>query len=78
MGVLIHTLLYLVFAVLVVFGTALAVAWLFALLDPIPAAPPGVSAGRVRQLRRYSACWAAGLCAWAAGVALLSLLHAGA
>ena len=57
-------------------GAALAVAWVFALLDRLPATSPDVRAGQMRQLRRYSVCWAGGLCLWAAGVALLSLLAA--
>lgn len=66
------------FIVVSTFGAALAVAWLFALLNPVPGTSPQVGAGRMRQLRRFSACWAGFFCVWAAGVALLSLLAVGA
>jgi hypothetical protein len=61
------------FVVFSTLGAALVVGWLFALLDRNPAPSAEVSAGWMRQLRRYSACLAGGLCAWAAGVALLAL-----
>jgi hypothetical protein len=56
-------------------GAGLAVAWLEALLDRAPsAASPQVKAGQRRQLRRYSAWWAALACVWLVTAGALSLL----
>mgnify|MGYP006136836829 CR=1 FL=1 len=62
------------FIALGAFGAGLAVAWLQALLDRAPsAASAQVKAGQRRQLRRYSACWGALVCAWGTAIAVLSL-----
>ena len=63
---------YLAFIALSAFGAALVVASLHALLDRVPA--PAIRAGRRRQLRRFSACWAGLAFAWLAAVALLAVL----
>ncbi|HEU4881715.1 MAG TPA: hypothetical protein VFT45_05705 [Longimicrobium sp.] len=76
MRVLIGTLLYLVFAVLVASGTALAVAAISVVLGrrwlPAGIDSAGVRAGRWSQLRRYGLCWLALTCVWLLGVGLVT------
>lgn len=60
------------FVVVGLLGTGVAVAWLSALL--LDRRPPGpVRTGQRRQLRRFTAGWAALACAWLAGMGLFAL-----